>query len=99
MTPGEWIALAAVALSVVVPTLASWRSSAVRDARLEAKVDAIIARVATIEADVERHDEADNHRFDRVTDRVDELERRAARHTTSLARVTDRLDRLDPHRS
>lgn len=94
MSPGEWIALVAVALSVVVPTLASWRSSAVRDARLEAKVDALLARVIAIENDTERHGEEDDRRFA-------DLEKRTSRHTTSIARATDRLDRLEAadHRS
>lgn len=99
MTPGEWIALVALALSVIVPTLASWRASIVRDARLEAKVDALLGRVATIEADTERHGEEDDHRFERVTDRLDEVDRRSSRNASAIARVTDRLDRLDPHRS
>lgn len=56
MGTAEWIALAAVALSAVLPTLASWRAAAVRDARLDAKVDAIGKRLDDIERRSERHE-------------------------------------------
>lgn len=56
MLPAEWIALVALALSVVVPTLASWRAAAVRDANMLAKLDAIGKRLDDIERRAERHE-------------------------------------------
>lgn len=57
MGPSEWIALVAVALSAVIPTLAAWRSSLIQGQRIEAKLDALGRRLDALEQRADRQDE------------------------------------------
>lgn len=90
MAPGEWIALVALALSVIVPTLASWRSTIIRGQRIDAMLEAIMVRLGELEESQASHEAADTRRLDRHDEQLEQV--REDRHDLDL-----RLTRLEEH--
>lgn len=90
MSPGEWIALVALALSVVVPTLASWRASIRRGEKIDAVLDAIMLRLGQAETAQRTHEAEDDKRID---DHDEQLER----VREDVHRLELRLTRVEEH--
>ncbi len=65
MGPGEWLALAGLALTVGIASLATWRSAVIRDAKID-------EQLASLRRDLDMHSAHDDRQFEIIRARAEE---------------------------
>lgn len=73
MSPGEWIALVGLAMTVILASVGSWRASLKRDATTDAEIKQLRKELDQHRTECAHRDEVVWARFDEEKDRRHEL--------------------------